>query len=105
MKSISSKDLLSIYIHDNNCLIIDIRHPLDYAKGHIPKSFNIPFDTLIKKSILYLNKDYSYYIICKSGSKSKTACNILSKNNYTVININDGIEAWIGPIEKDRVFN
>lgn len=105
MEHISAKELLRIYVNNPNCLIIDVRPEGDYAKGHIPSSFNIPLDILIKKCMLYLNKDFTYYIICDSGFKSRNACKFLLRNYYKVINIEDGFDSWEGPIERARQFN
>ena len=40
-KQISAEKLLLI-ANFSNCIIVDIRSPLEYARGHIPGSLNIP---------------------------------------------------------------
>lgn len=102
MKTISSKELLEKYKYDKNCLIIDLRSKKEYESGHIPFSYNIPFDVLTKQCLYYLNKDNTYYLICKHGDQSKEATKILESNKYNVVNIKDGIISWIGPIEKEN---
>jgi len=103
-KSIDADKLLRLF-NFADCIIIDVRTPLEYARGHIPQSLNIPLETLIKQPMLYLNLNYTYYIICKDGTRSARLVSNLIKQNYPVINILGGIEAWSGPLEKDRCFN
>lgn len=105
MVNITSYQLLQIYINNPGCLIIDVRSSNEYSKNHIPSSFNIPLDILIKKCILYLNKEFTYYIICNNGFKSKSASAFLIRNNYKAINVIDGLKGWRGPLEKDRIPN
>jgi len=102
--SIDSEKLLQVY-KTMDCIIIDIRSPIEYAFGHIPGSFNIPYSILISKPILYLNPFYIYYIICKNGNQSYNLVMELQKHNYPVINVSGGLCNWKGPLEKDRVFN
>jgi rhodanese-related sulfurtransferase len=103
-KQISAEKLLLI-ANFSNCIIVDIRSPLEYARGHIPGSLNIPAETLINKPMLYLNPYFTYYIICNNGTKSAEAVAKLSKQNYNVVNVTGGIDNWKGPLEKDRCFS
>lgn len=103
-KSVDTDTLYRLFSF-NNCIIIDIRTPLEYALGHIPHSLNIPLQTLLKAPMLYINPNYEYYIICKNGQKSIGIVKHLSDLNYPVINVNGGLKAWKGPIQKDRCFN
>lgn len=101
MKTVSANNLIYKYF-DEETIIIDVRNPLEYNKLHIPKSFNIPFDKLINNCLLYLNKDFTYYIICSTGDLSKKACTILESKGYKVVNIANGIKSWKGPTESTK---
>ncbi|HHZ17870.1 MAG TPA: rhodanese-like domain-containing protein [Acholeplasmataceae bacterium] len=103
-KQISAKKLLNL-ANFSNCVIVDVRSPLEYARGHIPGSLNIPAETLLSKPMLYLNPYFTYYIICANGTKSAEAATRLSKQNYHVVNVTGGIDSWEGPLEKDRCFS
>ena len=70
--------------------IIDIRDRLDYYNGHYINSINIPYNVLLSNPSKYLEKNKDYYIYCKSGVRSKKACELLSLIGYNVINVKDG---------------
>lgn len=104
MNSIKCRELL-YSLKREDLKIIDVRSSSEFSKGHIPSSFNIPKKLLLSKYILYLNKDYTYYIICKFGDSSQEVCLFLLKKGYNVINVSDGFINWQGEIEKARKFN
>lgn len=101
MKNITCKDLLTKYNNNYNCIIIDLRSSYDFFKGHIPNSYNIPYEMFIKKYAFYLNHNMTYYLICEGGKRSKECTTLLLKNNYNAINISDGYQSWKGPIENN----
>ncbi len=99
MKNITCKDLLTKYINNYNYIIIDLRDSFTFSKGHIPNSYNIPYELFTKKYAYYLNRTMTYYLICEGGERSKECVNLLLKNNYKAVNISDGYKNWKGPIE------
>lgn len=98
MKNITCKDFLLKYYNNSNFVIIDLRNPKDFNNFHIPNSYNIPYQSFVSKYAYYLNHSNIYFLICEGGENSKKAASLLSKNNYNVINISDGIKSWKGPI-------
>lgn len=64
--------------------IIDVSDKYTYLKGHINGSKNIPYDELINNYRLYLNKNETYYLYCKSGKLSKRAVAVLNSLGYKV---------------------
>lgn len=70
--------------------IIDIRDRYSYNEGHMFNARNIPMDELLNNTHMYLNKNDTYYIYCKSGMRSKKTCDILKLFGYNVINVIDG---------------
>ncbi len=99
MQTITCKDLLKKLSSGYKPIILDIRDRKDFITSHIPNSYNIPYETLSKKFINYLNHNNIYYIICDKGKLSKLCANLLYQNQYKVINIADGFANWKGPIE------
>lgn len=94
INSISISEFLRL-INSSSINIIDVRGIESYNNGHISGAHNIPFNQLIIEPTKYLSKNQSYYLYCQKGSKSKKACQILSKMGYKVINISGGYEAWV----------
>lgn len=104
MKSITCKELFTKYYLNYDYVIIDLRNRMDFSKGHIPNSYNIPYEMFMQKYYYYLNSSKTYLLICEGGERSKKCTELLLKNNYKAINISDGFIHWKGPIEKSQ-FN
>lgn len=90
--------------HDN-ALVIDVREPVEVAKGKIPQSKHIPLGELARRlSELEKYKSRPVIVACRSGHRSSGACGILAKNGFTdVYNLSGGMIAWEQanlPVEK-----
>ena len=71
----------------NMGLLIDVRHPLEYAKHHDQRSINIYADKLIMNHAKYLNKKDTYYIMCEKGFLSKKVVRTLSYYGYKLVEV------------------
>ncbi len=96
MKEVSVINFYKIYQSELNVRLIDVRDLSEYDEYHIHGSVNVPLNLLLEKHNLFINKKYHYYVICKNGTRSKTAFGALTKLGYNVTNIIDGIERWPG---------
>lgn len=65
-------------------VLIDVQNVVDYSVYHHPDSINIPYETLMLNYKKLLNKNNSYYIVCKKGTKSRKAVSILEFYGYDV---------------------
>jgi rhodanese-related sulfurtransferase len=73
---------------------IDVRTPEEFAGGHAYRARNIPLDTLTA-NLDKLEKNEPVYLICRSGSRSKKAAQILNEAGFPqTISISGGTEAW-----------
>lgn len=72
-------------------LIIDVREPEEYARGHVDGAINIPPSELIAGAEKLKNtpKDTELILYCVSGSRSNVAGNILKEIGFN--NIVNGI--------------
>lgn len=104
MKEISTINFYNIYQQEMNIRLIDVRDVSEYDEYHIHGSVNIPLSLLLEKHNLFINKKYHYYIICKNGTRSKTASYALSKLGYNITNILGGIERWPGLFVRTKRF-
>ena len=103
-KDITPQD--AVFLINNDAFILDVRESTELTKGIIKNSKHITFSSVessldsIKK---YANKPTIVY--CKTGIKSATISNILTKNNFSeVYSMKGGFEAWISdnlPIVKN----
>ncbi len=91
IKSVSISEIKNL----NNINLIDIRSITSYNNGHIKNALNITLNELLIRPDKYLNKNDIYYIYCQKGMQSRKLCQILLNQNYNVINITGGYEAWV----------
>lgn len=77
-------------------LILDVRTPEEYARGHIAMSKLLPFDKLPGQiEALVPDKHARLYIYCFSGSRSYIAVGQLIGMGYTnVFHLPGGLLAW-----------
>lgn len=85
------------YVRDINSIIIDIRSPSEYYKGHIPSAINIPYSDF-GKSVGNLTKEKFLIIYCERGGTSLILSRELAKKGYRVKNIYGGINAYRGKL-------
>ncbi|WP_375577868.1 rhodanese-like domain-containing protein [Marivirga tractuosa] len=91
---------------DGSKVVLDVRTAQEYAEGKIAGSENLDVlkTDLFTTSIEKLDKDKTYYVICRSGSRSLKAANQMKEAGFeNVINISGGMQAWEAanfPVEK-----
>ena len=78
-------------------LILDVREKTELEQGSIKNSKHISYSSF-KSSIDSIKKysDKPTIVYCKSGVRSSSISNILTKNNFDqVYSIKGGFEAWV----------
>ena len=71
---------------DYNNIIIDIRTPEEFKTQNIKNSININFYSQeFKTELNKLNKNKTYLIYCRSGSRSKKSLNTFKELNFTKV--------------------
>ncbi|MBP9719198.1 MAG: rhodanese-like domain-containing protein [Candidatus Levybacteria bacterium] len=77
-------------------VVLDVRTPQEYQKGHIENSINIPVDAIQKEVTTKISdKKTPIYVYCLSGSRSIFAVDMMIKLGYThVFDITNGLLAW-----------
>ena len=86
--------------HENkypNLVILDVRTPCEFEKGHLYNAILIPHDELeIRIAELEEYRNSPIIIYCKSGARSQQASEILMACGFTkVYNMFDGIIGWV----------
>ena len=79
---------------DENINIIDVRHPSDYAVGHIPGSINLPKDEWSTFEGLAQDKTnivYCYSIVCHLAA---AAALHFAEHGYPVMELDGGFDQW-----------
>ncbi|MFC0582381.1 rhodanese-like domain-containing protein [Micrococcoides hystricis] len=74
--------------------IIDIREQDEWDLGHAEGAVHLPLSELADR-IDEIDPDEDNYIICRSGGRSRRACEWLNSQGYTVIDVAGGSGAWM----------
>ena len=82
---------------DASVIILDVREPDEFGKGHVPKAMNIPRGLLeFKVANEIPNKDANILVYCKSGGRSCLACSTLVAMGYkNAKSMAGGWTAWL----------
>jgi rhodanese-related sulfurtransferase/rubrerythrin len=76
--------------------LVDVRQPGEYAKGHLPGARLIPLGELAERAS-ELDEDKPVIVYCRSGVRSKTACQILTRLGVDkVLNMEGGLTSYRG---------
>lgn len=96
MKEVTVDDVKKVHDGEINGLLLDVRTPQEYEKGHIKGSINIPLDELTNKvTTIFPDKASTIYVYCLSGSRSNIAVSFMEKMGYThVCSVTSGLLAW-----------
>lgn len=86
--------------HENkypNLIILDVRTPCEFEKGHLYNAILIPHDELENRiAELEVYKNFDIIVYCKSGGRSQQASEILMACGFTkVYNMLGGIIGWV----------
>ncbi|MGB4292034.1 MAG: rhodanese-like domain-containing protein [Bacteroidales bacterium] len=96
--SVGPEDFLTLIRFQENAVLIDVRLPFEYRKGHIENSINIPIKLSPKKFIRKVEqfpKESVLLLYCESDVRSISAARKLYDAGYKKIYILEGgIIAW-----------
>ena len=94
-KSVEVEEFAKV-IADTAVVRLDVRTADEYAEGHIDNAINIDVlkDDFESKATATLPKDKTIVLYCRSDRRSKNAAKILTKNGYTVVELNSGYNGW-----------
>ena len=109
IKQIPSKEIKEYLKKNPKCILLDVRTKEEWDTIGKPdgekiglktyflsiqfgdeRIFNENFIQEFKN--LAINQDKNILIICRSGARSQFAAELLTKENYTCVNISDGFE-------------
>ena len=101
-KQISQDEAMRMMKLDDGHIMLDVRRPDEYARGHIPGAILIPNETIgaIPPERLK-DLDQIILVYCRSGNRSKQAAAKLAAMGYSHIYEFGGINTWTGEISQD----
>lgn len=96
-ENLESREFQKRISENPSCIILDVRTEDEFSSERIPNSININvMDPSFMKSISTLDKSKTYFVYCRSGGRSGSACSILGKQGFEVYNLDGGILGWTG---------
>ena len=83
-------------INRSDALVVDVREPAEYGKGHILNARNIPLSQVDHRCAeIEKFKDKPVIVACETGNRSGAAASILRKRGFgKVFNLSGGVSAW-----------
>ena len=109
IRQLVSKDIGSYLVEESNSVLLDVRTKEEWNAIGKPDGEKIGLKTyflsiqfgderILNENFiqefknLAINQDKNILIICRSGTRSQFAAELLTKENYTCVNISDGFE-------------
>ena len=101
-KHISQAEAMTIMAGDEPYVIVDVRRPDEFAKGHIPGAINVPNEGIADEQPAELpDLDQVLLVHCQTGRRSAAASKKLADIGYTRVLEFGGIMTWKGEVVTD----
>lgn len=101
-KHISQAEARKIMEGDEPYVIVDVRRPDEFAKGHIPGAINVPNEGIADEQPAELpDLDQVLLVYCQTGRRSAAASKKLADIGYTHVLEFGGIMTWKGEVVTD----
>ncbi|WP_286365486.1 rhodanese-like domain-containing protein [Rossellomorea vietnamensis] len=71
-------------IDNGDVKVFDVRSEEEYLQGHIKGCLFIPLDDL-ESRLDELDKNQSFLVVCRTGSRSSQAAEVLKSNGFTSV--------------------
>lgn len=79
---------------DPGIQLVDVRLPNEWEAGHLPGAVHIQSDYLYDR-LGELDRDRLVLAVCRTGSRSATAVEILQSEGFRSENLDGGLTAWV----------
>lgn len=103
-----SPEELERALDDDAPLLIDIRPPSAFARGHVPGALNVPMAELTGQ-VDQIEFGDEVVVACQIGQSSRQAVKLLSSfegaGDAEIRSLAGGLEAWDGPLETGPAEN
>lgn len=74
-------------------ILLDVRELDEWVEGHVKGAKHIPLSQLVER-FHELNPTEETIVMCRSGSRSGLACELLHERGYQVVNMTGGLSQW-----------
>lgn len=95
IEAVSAK-MLDYYVGRKDAVLIDLRSPEEYKKGHIKGAANLPYETFQELTDYDFPTNKLLVLYCDRGGASLSAARILARKGYETRTVIGGIQAYRG---------
>ena len=104
-KNVSPDEAEKLLKDNPKVVVLDVRTPEEFAKGHIAGAKNVDFKAAdFAEKVAALDKGKSYLVHCAAGGRSSKALDLMKNKNFAAMyHLNEGFKAWEKagkPVEK-----
>ncbi|MCX7729361.1 MAG: rhodanese-like domain-containing protein [Bacteroidia bacterium] len=93
-KTVSPQEFQTL-MSEKNTIVLDVRTPEEVSEGKISNAVNIDFySNTFEQEVSKLDKTKTILVYCRSGKRSASAAEVLTKKGFKVINLQGGISNW-----------
>jgi rhodanese-related sulfurtransferase len=95
-ENVKATDFKQLITNTPNAVILDVRTLAEHKQGGIDGAINIDImGSSFAQKVAALDKDKTYFVYCRSGNRSGSACEIMSKDGFkNLYNLSGGMMNW-----------
>ena len=104
-KNVSPDEAEKLLKDNPKVIVLDVRTPEEFAKGHIAGAKNVDFKAAdFAEKVAALDKGKTYLVHCAAGGRSSKTLDAMKDKNFAALyHLNEGFKAWEKagkPVEK-----
>lgn len=90
------EDFINVMHADSDFIIVDVRTPKEYRKGHMKNAINVSyFNNWFTDSISKLDREKTIYMYCQTQHRSPLASKKMKKMGFKkIIDLKGGFMKW-----------
>jgi rhodanese-related sulfurtransferase len=96
---IAQADIVAMVAAGEDMVVLDLRKPEDYAKGHLKGAVNVPWGMELYNQLQFIPRDKDVYIHCYSGQTAGQAVVLLNVAGISARSIKYGWNFGISKVE------
>jgi len=81
-------------LQGDGVVLVDVRQHHEFVEARVPGAQLLPLSDL-PDQVHQLPSDEIVYVICRTGARSRAACEFLTQQGFEAVNIAGGTLAWI----------
>lgn len=95
-ENVKAADFKQLITNTPNSIILDDRTLAEHKQGGIDGAINIDImGSSFAQKVAALDKDKTYFVYCRSGNRSGSACEMMSKDGFkNLYNLSGGMMNW-----------